>query len=145
MFLYMLSCEGLYLIYAASNINGIDSAEPKSMEPASETVSSEYHWSNHSPALGLEEKKGERDCHSGQYQSYIRWKAEEDIPMSSIEEDEPRRFPFILPRLNNFRLFARILAILMTVIAGILILVAIGSFNKAKKYGLSLSYILKHC
>lgn len=60
-----------------------------------------------------------------------------DTPIPSIEDDpsrEPHRIVFVLPKLHTIRWCVRILSILITVIAVILILVAIGLYNHAKEH-----------
>jgi hypothetical protein len=112
-------------------------------------VGSENQWSDHSDTLGLEKGKWVSHFHNnGDEPTYINnphlqhpmGLEPEDIPIPSIEDApscEPRQIVFVLPKLHTIRLCIRILSILVTVIAVILILVAIGLYNHAKGHVLA--------
>ena len=104
-------------------------------------VGGENRWSDHSDMPGLE--KGNGVSHDGSeptstnnldLRRSVGLKLE-DILIPSIEgvpSREPRQIVFVLPKLHTIRLCVRILSISVTVIAVILILIAIGSYNHAK-------------
>jgi hypothetical protein len=108
-------------------------------------VSSESQWSGPSDTSGLEKGNRVSQFHDNGYEptytgcpqlQHATGLKPEDIPIPSIEDassSEPHRIVFVLPRLHTIRWCARILSILVTVIALILILAAIGLYNHAKR------------
>jgi hypothetical protein len=111
-------------------------------------VGSESQWSDRNDPPGLEKGNWVSHFHNGYDPTYannphlqhsIELKPE-DIPLPSIEDApsrEPRQIVFVLPKLHTIRLYVRILSILVTVIAVILILLAIGLYNHAKGHVLT--------
>jgi hypothetical protein len=112
-------------------------------------ASSESQWSGHSDTPGLEKGNWVSHFHDNGYEPTYTSSPElqhsmglkpEDIPIPSIEDassSEPHRIVFVLPKLHTIRWCVRILSILITVIAVILILAAIGLYNHAKRYVLA--------
>lgn len=112
-------------------------------------VSSESQWSGHSDTPGLEKGNWVSQFHDNGYEPTYTSSPQlqhsmglkpEDIPIPSIEDassSEPHRIVFVLPKLHTIRWCVRILSILITVIAVILILAAIGLYNHAKRYVLA--------
>ena len=109
-------------------------------------VGSENQWSSSGDSPGLEKGDWVSQFHnngcepkyinSPQLHPSITLKPE-DIPIPSIEDSsshKPHRIILVLPKLHTIRWCVRILSILVTVIAVILILVAIGLYNHAKRY-----------
>jgi hypothetical protein len=118
-------------------------------------VSSGSQWSGHSDTPGLEKGNWVSQFHDNGYEptytsspqlQYSTGVKPEDIPIPSIEDSsssEPHRIIFVLPRLHTIRWCVRILSILVTVIAVILILAAIGLYNHAKRHVLT-SLCIRH-
>jgi hypothetical protein len=112
-------------------------------------VSSESQWSGHSNTPGLEKGNWVSQFHDNGYEPTYTSSPQlqrsmglkpEDIPIPSIEDassSEPHRIVFVLPKLHTIRWCVRILSILVTVIAVILILAAIGLYNHAKRHVLT--------
>jgi hypothetical protein len=109
-------------------------------------VGSEGPWPNQSNTPGIEKGNWASQSYNNGYQSpysnipHVQHPMDpnpEDIPIPSIENDpsrEPHQIVFVLPKLHTIRCCVRILSIVITVIAVILILVAIGLYNHAKEY-----------
>lgn len=104
-------------------------------------IDSESQWPNPSNTSGLEEGNMVSQFHipytNSPHAQHPMDPNPEDIPIPSIEDDlscEPRRIVFVLPKLHAVRWCVRALSILITVIAVILILVAIGLYNHAKEH-----------
>jgi hypothetical protein len=109
-------------------------------------VGSENQWSSSSDTPSLEKGDWVSQFHNNGYEPTYTNSPQshpsmglkpEDIPIPSIEDSlshEPHRIVFVLPKLHTIRWCVRILSILVTVIAVILILVAIGLYNHAKRY-----------
>jgi hypothetical protein len=122
---------------------------------SSNMVSSESQWSGHSDTPGLEKGNWVSQFHDNGYEPTYTSSPQlqhsmglkpEDIPIPSIEDSsssEPHRIIFVLPRLHTIRWCVRILSILVTVIAVILILAAIGLYNHAKRHVLT-SLCIRH-
>ena len=112
-------------------------------------VSIESQWSSHNDTPGLEKGSWVPQFHDNGYKQTYTGSPQlqhsmdlkpEDIPIPSIEDSsssEPHRLVFVLPKLHTVRWCIRILSILVTVIAVILILAAIGLYNHAKRYVLT--------
>ena len=109
-------------------------------------VSIESQWSSRSDTPGREKVNWVSQFHNNGYEptytNSLQWQHSvglkpEDIPIPSIEDassHEPHRRVFVLPKLHTIRWCIRILSILVTVIAVVLILAAIGLYNHAKRH-----------